>query len=131
MSRHISFDFDSLAGHVLNDIGALLVDAAKKNMDSVSYGRAYIVHGKVHIASKAGDTANNMTGALRETIRYNVDRHELEFGAGNQKVNYAKYLEKGTSAMKPRPNYTKTIMQERVVIDQKVTQLFLDSLGAL
>jgi len=130
MPKRIAFNFDRLAQHVLNDVGDMLVTQAKSNMDEVSSGRAYIVHGKLHIASKAGDAANNMTGDLNETIRHEVSGNVLEFGAGNEKVSYAKYLEKGTSKMAARPNYTKAIMQNKARIDAKVTRLFIEALGS-
>lgn len=125
----IVFDFDRLADRTLNKIGGILVEQAKDNMAKVSYGRVYIVGGKKHIASKGGDTANNMTGALSDTIRFEIQGKKMEFGAGNTKVNYAKYLELGTKKMDKRPNYTKSIIQNEAKIDAEVQRLFKNSLG--
>ena len=124
----IVFDFDGFASKALGEIGEILVDNSKQSMDKVSHGRVYIVGGRVHIASKAGDTANNMTGALKKTIRFEIQGKVLEFGAGNSQVDYAKYLEMGTKKMEKRPNYTKTLLQNQNQIDAKVKKLFEDSI---
>ncbi|MDY0193574.1 MAG: hypothetical protein RBR93_08605 [Aliarcobacter butzleri] len=116
----IEFDFKSFSKTVLSEIGDILVDEAKENMNEISNGRVYVIGGKIHIASKAGDSPNNLSGELNNTIRYEVDENILEFGAGNEKVNYAKYLEKGTKSMDARPNYTKTILENKASIDKVV-----------
>lgn len=127
MSR-IDFDFNKLAKDALSEIGSILVEQAKDNMQEVSFGKSYVIGGRVHIASKAGDTANNQSGALSKTIRYEVKNKELEFGAGNAEIDYAKYLEEGTSKMKVRPNYTKSIIQNEKKINRKVQDLFMQGL---
>ena len=118
------FDFERFADKALNTIGDVLVEQAQGNMEKVSVGRVYIVGGKTHIASKVGETANNMSGALSKTIRFEIQGKVLEFGAGNSKIQYAKYLEMGTSKMDKRPNYTKSILQNKSKID-KVVQVEL------
>ena len=72
MGKKIQFDFDSLARQALKEIGDILVKQGRENMDKISYGRVYIIGGKPHIASKPGDSPNNMTGELRKTIRYEI-----------------------------------------------------------
>ena len=121
-------DFDALAKATLMQIGGILTRQAKGNMDKISHGRAYRVGGRIHIASKAGDTANNMSGALRNTIRFKVGGNILEFGAGNAQVNYAKFLEIGTGKMGKRPNYIKSIIQNEAKINLKILKLFADSI---
>ncbi len=116
----IEFDFENFSKTVLKEIGDVLVEQAKENMNEVSNGRVYIIGGKTHIASKAGDSPNNLSGELNKTIRYEVDANTLEFGAGNENINYAKYLEKGTQKMDARPNYTKTILEKKSSIDRVV-----------
>jgi HK97 gp10 family phage protein len=114
------FDFDNFAKNALSEIGDVLVDKAKSNMDKVSVGRVYIIGGKAHIASRAGESPNNLSGALNDTIRFEIDKNTLEFGAGNEKVDYAKYLEDGTSKMDKRPNYTKSILESKSKIDKVI-----------
>lgn len=123
----IDFDFDKLAKETLEVIGNTVSKQAKENMDKVSYGRTYIIGGKVHIASKKGDSPNNMTGAYRDTIRFEVNGKTMKFGAGNSKVNYVKYLEGGLD----RPNIVKSIVQNTDKINMEVTQLFKKAIKAI
>ena len=118
----IRIDFDTFAKEVLSEIGTILVKQGKANMNKTSFGRVYIIGGKRHIASKAGDTANNQSGALNETIHFEISGTILEFGAGDKKVNYAKFLELGTNRMDKRPNYTKSILQSKTKIDIAIAQ---------
>lgn len=122
------FDFDKFAKKALSEIGDVLVEQGQANMAKVSVGRVYIIGGKAHIASRAGDTANNLSGALSKTIRFEVQGKVLEFGAGNEKVNYAKHLELGTSKMDKRPNYTKSILQNEKKIDAVIKKALSDSI---
>ena len=124
----LKFDFDRFANKALNTIGDVLVEQAQDNMQEVSFGRTYIIGGKAHIASKAGDTANNQSGALSKTIRYEVKSKIMEFGAGNEEIDYAKFLEEGAGKMDSRPNYTKSIIQNERDINSKVEKLFIDGL---
>ncbi len=116
----IAFDFDKLAKETLEVIGNTVSKQAKENMDKVSHGRAYVIGGKVHIASKKGDSPNNMTGAYRDTIRFEVNGKTMKFGAGNATVDYVKYLEGGLD----RPNIVKSIVQNTEEINKEVTELF-------
>lgn len=122
------FDFDKFADKALKTIGDVLVEQAQGNMAKVSIGRVYIIGGKAHIASRAGDTANNLSGALSSTIRFEIKGKVLEFGAGNNKVQYAKYLELGTSKMDKRPNYTKSILQNEKKIDKVIKKALNESI---
>lgn len=106
----------------LEVIGGVLVDQAQTNMRNVSNGRVYIIGGKAHIASKAGDSPNNQSGALSDSIRFEIDGNILEFGAGDENIDYAKYLEIGTGKMEARPNYTKSILQNETKIDLMIAR---------
>lgn len=114
------FDFDAFAKSALDEIGDVLVEGAKDNMDDVSIGRIYLINGKTHIASKEGDTANNLSGALKNSIRFETQGNILEFGAGDEKINYAKYLENPN--ILNRPNYTKTILANEKKIDKVIKE---------
>lgn len=122
MAKKIKFDFNNLAQKALKDIGDILVKQGRANMDKVSFGRVYIIGGKPHIASKVGDSPNNLTGDLRESIRYKIEGNVLEYGSGDDTINYAKYLEPD------RPNITKAITQNESKISKKISKLFVDSL---
>lgn len=123
-NREIGINFDQFAGHALKEIGDVLVARARENMDLVSYGRTYIINGKPHIASRRHDTANNLSYDLWRTIRYKVEGNVLEFGAGDQDVDYARWLEKEAD----RPNYTKSIEESETKINEVLSRLFIDAL---
>lgn len=124
MGKRIEFDFDALARDALTIIGDTLVKAAQGNMDKVSNGRTYIIKGKPHVASKIGDSPNNMSGELRGTIRYELQGKSMEYGSGDATVDYAKYLEAGKLN---RPNITKTIVQCEDVITREVERVLVNS----
>ena len=124
MGKKIQFDFDHLAQQALSEIGDALVKQGRANMDKVSHGRVYVVGGKPHIASRVGDSPNNLSGDLKATIRYETRGGVLEYGSGNGVVDYAKYLEGNMN----RPNITKSIMQSEGVIQAKISKLFVDSM---
>ena len=124
MGKKIQFDFEGLARQALTEIGDTLVKQGRANMDKISYGRVYVIGGKPHIASKPGDSPNNMTGDLKKTIRYEIRGRILEYGSGNVAVNYAKYLEGNMN----RPNITKSILQSQSDIETRVNQFFVDSI---
>ena len=121
----IKFDFNKFSKVALGEIGDVLVEQAQANMDEVSNGRVYIVGGKAHIASKAGDTANNMSGKLKSTIRFEIQGTVLEFGAGDEITDYAKWLELSTKNMAVRPNYTKAILQSKIKINAIISKEFM------
>lgn len=107
----MDFNKKELYDHLLNEIGTVLVRKARNNMDKVSVGRRYTIKGRKHIASKPYEAPNNFTGNLNTTIRYErITFDSIKFGAGDQRIKYAKFLEAGTQRMKPRPNYNKTIV---------------------
>jgi len=124
----IHFDFDKLAKGSLDHIGTILVKQAKGNMNKTSYGKTYIIGGKVHIASRVGDSPNNLSGALNKSIRFEIHGRKMKFGAGNESIRYAKFLELGTRKMSKRPNYTKSIMQNKHEIDLELKRLFEKSI---
>lgn len=124
MSKKIKFDFNNLAQKALKEIGDILVKQGRANMDKTSFGRVYIIGGKPHIASKVGDSPNNLTFDLRNSIRYKIEGNIMEYGSGDSTINYAKYLEP------KRPNITKAITQNESKISAKVEKLFTDSLKA-
>ncbi len=82
--------------------------ARKKILDKPKTGKIYIVRrGKRtrrHQASAPGEAPANLTGKLRKSVGFKVrGSRQLEFGAGLDGVNYAGFLENGTTRMEPRP----------------------------
>ncbi len=120
----IKFNFDLMSHRALTKIGYIFVKQARDNMQTVSHGRTYMIRGKPHIASKRGDTANNQTGMLTSTIRYDIRGKNMVFGAGDSGTNYAKYLEGGMD----RPNIVKSVLQNEDKAAKIISKLFADSL---
>jgi hypothetical protein len=91
-------------------VGSLLKTTAREQMmEKPKHGRLYrIKRGsriKNHMASASGETPANVSGALRKSIGFEPSGMILVFGAGGRDsgVDYADYLESGTSKMFPRP----------------------------
>jgi len=120
----IKFDFDKLAKESLSFIGKVSTEQARDNMAEISYGRTYIIGGKKHIASKRGDAPNNLSGNLSNSMGFKVDGRTMEFGMGNSKVNYAKYLE----GYLFRPNIVKSVLSNKRKIEKELTTLLKKNL---
>ncbi len=86
-------------------IGKDLKGTAQQSIiDPPKTGRIYRVRGKRHQASAAGEAPANLTGALKDSIDFKVgSSNSMRFEAGDGKVNYAGFLEDGTSKMAARP----------------------------
>lgn len=89
---------------VLDDAARKMYTTAVLQMGKVSQGRVYIINGKPHTASLPGDYPNVLTGALRNSLFWDLQRGKLtaRFGVKGG-LEYARYLEYGTSKMAPRP----------------------------
>lgn len=92
-------------------------DSRQKMKDTErDFSKVYYVRirGRIvrHNPSKEFFPAAIMTGALSKSVRYKVNGSDsMKFGAGDDKINYAKYVELGTSKMKERP-YLKPAIYE-------------------
>ena len=69
-------------------------------------GKSYKRGRNIHIASAPGDWHANDTGNLRIQSRYVVNGLKGEFGSN---VDYAEYLQLGTSRMKARKLYREAV----------------------
>lgn len=94
-------------------LGSALRETLRKDLLAKDKrGRIYkIRRGKVrrrHRASAPGQTPASLSGNYRKNVGYQIHgSDELEFGIRN--VNYADFLERGTSRMKPRPGLGNTV----------------------
>lgn len=82
--------------------------ASRQILEKPKGGRTYRVRrGKTrrrHVASAPGESPANLSGDYRKSIGFKIKgSSQMIFGAGSAKVPYAKFLEKGTRRMKPRP----------------------------
>lgn len=88
----------------LEDIGRELVKEARSYLSLRKSGRVYnvIVRGKRvrHRASAPGQSPANMTGNLKSKISYRVSGLYMFFESN---AEYSRFLEDGTSKMRPRP----------------------------
>jgi HK97 gp10 family phage protein len=65
---------------------------------------------RIHRASGANEYPGVISGRLRDSVDFKVRGSDsLEFGAGNNTVKYAKFLETGTSKIAPRKYLKQTI----------------------
>jgi HK97 gp10 family phage protein len=95
------------AGPVAKDLlrRALMVESTAKRITSgPGHGRIYTRHGIQHQASAPGDPFATDTGRLRASITHSLtlDAKGLVARIGSD-VEYALFVEAGTSKMEPRP----------------------------
>lgn len=90
-------------GRNLRDATIVLYRAVVKKVSGGGRGKEYRIPGtagKMYRASAAKDPPAVRTGALKNSIRYFV---ELTRGVVGTDLEYAEWLERGTSTMEPRP----------------------------
>lgn len=92
-----------------HNIGNTLVDFVKKDMRKPKHGKTYIIDGKRHTASAPDESPAILSGNLEKTVRYEIDGADLLFGAGDDRTDYAKFLELGTQKMEQRPFIRKAV----------------------
>lgn len=115
-NRRVFINISSLSEHTYRgirqgffQIGHDLVRTAKRDvLKKPKSGRTYLIRrGKTrrrHVASAPGESPANISGKYRKSIGFKIKgSSQLIFGAGSPSVEYAKFLEKGTSKMEPRP----------------------------
>ena len=100
--KNLTTDTTALKQAVL--AGALMVEkSAKENIaQSEHSGRVYVNHGVVHQASAPGESPATDTGTLISSIQHWASGDGLTVAVGSR-LNYATYLEYGTTKMAERP----------------------------
>lgn len=94
---------------------ALKAHMTRNVFRAVEYARGRVVENlsdsfKSQGASEPGDYPHARTGLLRQSIRGNVDANMV--GTVGTNVEYALWLEIGTSIMEPRPFLLRTVVEE-------------------
>lgn len=107
-------------------IGRVLVKSAKAKQLTPKSGEIYIINGVQHQASAPGEAPASVSGKLLESTRYETKGDELEFGAGDDKTDYAKFLELGTSKMEDRPFIFVTVEENFKNIKAEFDQSFIN-----
>lgn len=105
----------------LDEIGSLLTNALTVELSTPGRGRLY---GR-HRASAPGDPPAPDTGRLRASYGFTTARTgaggELTVGTGDKK---AKWLEFGTSRMRPRPHLRPVMLRNRTRITRIIARNF-------
>ena len=85
----------------LNETGNKMVKHTRQKMSSGPFtGKTYRIRGRLHRASAGGEYPHTITGKLSRSInKKTFGASRLEFGST---VDYAKFLEDGTSKMQAR-----------------------------
>lgn len=83
----------------LQSVGFFLESDIKRSFKP-GHGRTYIIHNKIHRASAPGEPPAVLTGRLRSSIASDLKKNSVKIGTN---VEYAKWLEFGTSRMEARP----------------------------
>jgi len=84
-------------------------------------GRVYRFMGREHIASAPGEPPANRSGRLAGSFEYKARQNELVVYTG---VEYARYLEQGTSKMEPRPYFVKTNEAESYKLYRSLNEIY-------
>ncbi len=92
----------------------------KRSLTTGSHsGRIYIIGGKKHQASAAGEMPAKITGSLAASVGYKVGNKELVIGEGSP---YAGFLEDGTSKMEARKHLKPVVERNAAEIGRLVGQ---------
>lgn len=105
-------------------IGKSLVKTAKAKQLAPKSGDVYIINGIKHQASAPGEAPGSITGELLDSTRYETKGDEIIFGAGNDKTDYAKFLELGTKKMEDRPFIFKSVEENFKNIEAEFDESF-------
>jgi len=78
-------------------------------------GKLYKYKSRYIRASAPGEYPANRSGNLARSIGFDVNGFNLYFGARNPAF-YAKFLDKGTRKMRPRPFLDRTVQKEKLEV---------------
>lgn len=103
----------------LKKAGLLIVNQTKRNLSKHGTGIIYQRGNKTHQTSAPGEAPAVDTGRLRAS--YTSEAHEAEkYVEVGTNVEYAPFLEYGTSKMDARPHFRPAIEQTRAAIQAAV-----------
>ena len=85
-------------------------------------GRVYVIRGKRHKASAAGEYPAKLSGALAASVGYKVTNKRLTIG---ESAEYAAFLELGTSKMAARQHIKPSIERNTTKLQKFVHQEIL------
>lgn len=104
----------------LRKAGSLLQKATVKTLTTGKRtGRIYIIRGRKHQASAAGEAPAKLTGRLAKSVGHDVRGKRLTVG---EREPYAGWLERGTSRMAARPHLLVTFERNQKAVTQELRQ---------
>lgn len=119
----LSSKFEQEAGRLVNRTAQNVRTNAINLIRTPSMGDTYEKYNprRTHTASKAGDAPNTDTGRLVSSL--NVTRSGSTEAEVSANVEYAAWLELGTTKMKARPFMTPAVEQERPNYERGLREL--------
>src|SRR5690625_2149800 len=120
----LSGKFEQEAGRLVNRTAQNVRNNAINLIRTPSMGRTYVQNTpfyKTHTASAPGDAPNIDTGRLINSL--NVTRSGSTSAEVSANVEYAAWLELGTTNMKARPFLTPAVEQERPKYERGLREL--------
>lgn len=88
-------------------------------------GRLYMIRGVSHRASAPGEPPASVSGKLAKSYRYKASMRDLTVGStafSSAGSPYPKFLESGTSKMKPRPWFDKTNRNSAYILQRDLQE---------
>lgn len=118
MNRTVLITINQASRRMNRDIRLALTEVGRENSrhsqmlikNPPKTGRFYKFRGRPHRASAPGQPPADRSGDLRRTSGYRVyGSSKMEFG---DRMPYGKFLEEGTSKMRPRPHLKRTVREK-------------------
>lgn len=102
---------------------ALSSEIARTMRDDPKTGKQYLFRGRLHTASAAGESPAVRSGELLRSITTTTLSREGVFKAVGSPKIYARYLEKGTARMSPRPAFEPSLAKVKTPFMKEVISL--------
>lgn len=111
-----------VAGEIVDGTLKIHAEARKSIQKHMSKGESY---GR-HTASKPGFPPNTDTGRLVQSIEFEIDQ-TVPSGVVGTNLEYGKFLEFGTSNMRPRPWLSRAYGMFQKKIRDRISKVFRES----
>lgn len=120
------FDFDSMIRRAFPKAGEIIKAKIKSNLATVSHGHTEVYKGRTRWVSRRGDAPNNRSFDLTQSVRYKLEGTQLVVGEGDDRINYARFLE--SSRDLNRQNIKPSIVATKEKIDSVIEDALKDAL---
>ncbi|WEV89339.1 hypothetical protein H10PHJ05_38 [Aeromonas phage HJ05] len=119
-SRGIERGLVPLVSNAARDLSSEIARTMKEDPKT---GKKYLFRGRLHIASAAGESPAVRSGELLRSITTTTLARQGVFKAVGSPKIYARYLEKGTDRMSPRPAFEPSLAKVKTPFMQEVISL--------